>query len=71
MNAPTLIGAEQRMYATLLAQPRSWARFTRQTARTSPASDANRCIPGRLVLPWSFHNPMAVHRSLLAVVLCR
>jgi hypothetical protein len=59
------------MYATLLAQPRSWVRSTRQTARTAPIPDAYRSISGVSVLPWSFHNPVAVHRSLLVVILRR
>jgi hypothetical protein len=58
------------MYATLLAQPVTWVRSTRKTARTSSASDGYRSIFGRSVLPWSFHNPLAVHRSLLVVILC-
>jgi hypothetical protein len=41
-----------------------------QTARTSAAPDGYRSIPGHSVLCWSFHNPLAVHRSLLAVRLC-
>jgi hypothetical protein len=62
--------AQHGMYATLLAQPRSWVCFTRQTACTSPIPDAYRSIAGVSVLRWSFHNPVAVHRSLLAVILC-
>jgi hypothetical protein len=54
------------MHRTPLARPVTWACFTRQTARTSSIPDACSCICGRSVLPWSFHNPVAVHRSLLA-----
>jgi hypothetical protein len=49
--------AQQRMYATLLAQPVSGVCFTRQTARTSAAPDSLGSIPGSFVLRWSFHNP--------------
>jgi hypothetical protein len=61
---------QHRMYATLLAQPLTWVCSTRQTAHTSSISDGLRCILGHFVLPWSFHNPVAVHRSLLVVILC-
>jgi hypothetical protein len=64
--APTQHG----MYATLLAQPVGWVRSTRQTARTSSATVGPCFIFGHSVLLPSFHNPVAVQRSLLAAFLC-